>query len=696
MRFLSKLFIIISLLYAGSLTAQNVDEQLWRDLIEEWAELNDSETVPDELFEEFQNFIDNPINLNDTSSELLASLPFISDINRDIIKAYIAQNGQMVTTAELRLMNGFDSLQIKLMEIFCTATPIEENEFPSLKEILRHGHSNLLMGVKTQLPLSRAYVEEKYQASPFREYFRYRFHYSNHISLMLSGEKDAGESFRFATSEGNNRAAVGFDYYGYHLMVNDLGFVKSAIVGKYQLQFGQGATLWSGFAPWGGYDMPLRRYGQGIRAASAFCEYGYLRGAAATLSLIPKRLEATLFYSFVNRDATTSSADSSNSNEISFSSIYNSGYHRTENEIMKKWQLSEHLAGTHIQYRHSSLTIGTTAFGTFFSNEIQPTEYIYNSFAFKGKKLFNAGIDASWRYHRTLFFGEMATSIEQASYMPDDSPFPLAAVAGLQTDFNSDNALSVAYRYGSVTYHNYFANTIGQGSSPQNQSELIINFKTRLPMHMRLSASADLFRYPWMRYRIYAPSSGADFRIRLSKSLSSTTEVVIQYQHKTVDRNSDLETYAIEPTTRQRLSLHIDYNSNGWHLLSRVIFTHFDCLDHDSEHGFLMMQDVGRTFKVFDNNMTISTRAAIFDISSYDARIYTSESDLMYEFNSPMLMYRGMRGYLVVRYDLSKGLSLALKYSVSYYPEQETLGSGYDTTEGGIRNEFKAQLRLRF
>lgn len=696
---MKRILILTIVLYSqlpilNHLAAQTVDEHLWRGMIEEWAELNDSETVPDEIIEDLMAFLENPINLNDTSSDIITSLPFVTDLHWEIIKAYIAQNGQMVTMAELQFMNGFDSMQIKLLSLFATVKPIDDDALPSLKEILHDGHSNLRMGVKTLLPRSRAYEEKKYQGSPYREYFRYNFHYSNHISFQLSGEKDAGEPFRFAKAADENRIpSLGFDHYGYHLMINNLGIVKSAIVGKYQLQFGQGATLWSGFAPWGGYDMPLRRFGQGIRPASAFSEYGYLRGAAVTISLIPKRLEASIYYSYVNRSGT---ADTTNDGMTFFTSIYNSGYFRSDNEILKKWRLDEHLAGTHIQYKRSSLNIGATAFGTFFSNEIQPTKNIYNAFAFRGKQLFNVGLDASWRYRRTIFFGEVATSLEHASYIPDNSPLPLACVAGLQTNFNTDNTLSLAYRYGTPTYHNFFSNTIGQSSSAQNDAGIIMSLSLLLPYNVRLASSVDIFNNPWMRYRLYAPSSGADYRIRLTKSLTAYTQLVAQYQYKVADRNSDLQTYAVETTTRQRLSLYLDYNRDGWHLLSRVIYSYFECMDHDAEHSFLLSQDVGRTLSIFGNELTVTARAAIFDVSAYDARIYTSESDLMYEFSAPMLMYRGMRGYIVVRYDISHDISVALKYAVSYYPEQESLGSGYDTTTGSTRHEIKAQLRLRF
>ncbi|MCR5066083.1 MAG: hypothetical protein K6A67_10020 [Bacteroidales bacterium] len=687
------LYLFFQLPLFNYIDAQNVDEQLWRNMIEEWAELNDSESVPDEIVEELQGFIDNPINLNDTSSTLLLELPFITELHRDIIKAYIAQNGQMVTMAELNFMNGFDSIQVKLLSLFAKVEHVEDKRFPSIRQILSDGHSNLRIGMKSNFPRSRGYEEEKYMGSPLREYFRYQFHYQNRIVFQFSGDKDAGESFRFAPQTESFKAPyLGFDYYGYHLMVSDIGIVKSAIVGKYQLQFGQGATLWSGFAPWGGYDIPLRRYGQGIRPASAFCEYGFLRGAAATMCLIPKRLEATLFYSFVNRDCTMK--------DSIVTSIYNSGYHRSNTEMSKKWQLGEHLAGTHIQYRHSNLNIGTTFFGTFFSNEIHPTENIYNTFTFRGKQLFNAGIDATWRYRRTIFFGEIATSMEGISSSPEatktQSPFPLATVAGFQTYFNSNNILSVAFHYGSESYHNFFANTIGQSSSPQNETGIINNFQTQLPFGIRLSASADIFRFPGMRYRLYAPSVGADYRIRLSKNITQHTQIVVQYQLRNAELNSDLQTYAIENTNRQRFSFHLDYNRDGWRLQSRVVFSQFYCMDHNPEHGFLMLQDISRTTKLLGNDITITARAAIFDVTDYNARIYISESDMIYEFSAPMLVNKGIRCYFIMRYDLLRDISIAFKYSISYYPDEESLGSGYDTTVGNLRQELKAQLRLRF
>jgi hypothetical protein len=119
-------------------------------------------------------------------------------------------------------------------------------------------------------------------------------------------------------------------------------------------------------------------------------------------------------------------------------------------------------------------------------------------------------------------------------------------------------------------------------------------------------------------------------------------------------------------------------------------------MDHNPEHGFLMLQDISRTTKLLGNDITITACAAIFDVTDYNARIYISESDMIYEFSAPMLVNKGIRCYFIMRYDLLRDISIALKYAISYYPDEESLGSGYDTTVGNLRQELKAQLRLRF
>ncbi len=680
--------------------AQSVGDETWSELIEMWMEQNEAEEIPDEWVEQLQMLIEEPINLNDTSQCVLQECLLLSDFQQNVIRAYIAQNGPLASVSELYLMNGFDSLTIGRIRPFVTVKPLG-NRNVSLGEMLRGGHSNLRGGTKTVWPTSRGYKEDVYKGDPFRVYFRYRYHYGDRIAFQLSGDKDAGEPFLFTSGEGNNRSQKGFDYYGYYLMLNDFGRVRHVVLGKYQLQFGQGLTLWSGFAPWFSGTMPLRRYGAGIKPAGAFCEYGYLRGMATTVALPSgshqNDLELTLFYSNVDRDATVS-RDSDEFGDIQYQGFYQSGYHRTENEMAKKANLNEQLFGGHLAYRYDRLEVGGTAYGTWLANPIVPVNYIYNAFAFRGNRNFNAGVDATFRYRRMLFFGELslAENKEIRKMSALSGWLPLASVAGVQFQIDGNNMVSIAAHYGSPVYQNLHANAIGQESNAQNGSGVSLFFKSQIRHDLKISTVVDLFRFPWMRYRVYSPSTGSDCRLWISKTLENNAVFEMQYRYRAEQRNSDAGLYYVENTRRQQLRLSLVYQPSSWRLLSRVLFSWFDCDDHESQQGFLLFQEASYHTMIGDKNLTIGGQMSVFDVSDYDARIYNYESDLVYELSVPMLTGRGVRCGIVVRHDLTKSFSIALKYAMAVYPENKTLGSGYDRVEGPIRSEAKIQMRLRF
>lgn len=688
--------VAISLLVVPVLNAQNEVDNMLGDILEQWADQYEEESVPDDVVEQLNELIDSPINLNDTSNSVLSVLPFLTDYHRQAIRAYIAQYGEMVSLSELYMLNGFDSTTIKLLMPFVTVAPVDNESPLTFKDVINHGHSNLRFGAKTVRPLSRGYNEEKYAGGPYRSYFRYSFKFHDRISFQFSGDIDAGEAFRFvsAANSGGGVGQYGFDYYSYHLMFNRFGIVKRAIVGKYNLHFGQGVTLWSGSAPWMSGNTPFRRFGQGIAPASAFCEYGYLRGAAVTLDIVPKRLETTLFFSNVNRDATLSARDTSLTDELFFQSFYSSGYHRTSTELAKRGMLGETLFGAHMQYNGNNLQVGMTAVDTRLESEIVPAEYVYNAFAFNGKDIFNYGVDVTYRYRRMSFFLETAISSRRSRLQSD--LLPVAGVGGFHFHLNADNAFSAAFHYGSPTFQNLHSNVIGQSGSAQNEEGVMFFCRTRLPGFVEINAMADFFKFPSMRYRIYSPSIGADYRLRISKPIARNLMLLCQYRYRSSQRNSDAQLYAVEDIVRNQLQFSLDYDVASWRLVSKVVYSSFECSDHNALDGFLMSQDIVYRLATSRRPLSIGTRLALFDIEGYDARIYSYESDLMYEFSVPMFTGRGVRLYALCRWEPTSSFSVAAKYAVTFYPDKESIGSAYELIEGNCRHEFKVQMRLKF
>jgi hypothetical protein len=86
----------------------------------------------------------------------------------------------------------------------------------------------------------------------------------------------------------------------------------------------------------------------------------------------------------------------------------------------------------------------------------------------------------------------------------------------------------------------------------------------------------------------------------------------------------------------------------------------------------------------------------MFETDSYDSRIYEYEDDLPHAFSNPPLYGRGVRWYLILRYEIFSKVSLATKYSQTIKEGVTTIGSGLDEIEGNTQSLLSMQLDVRF
>ena len=666
----------------------------WLRHWEAWAEENEEETLPEELVEMLSSFHDNPFNINDTSSDRLLTLPVVSQFQWECLKAYIAQQGQLQSVAELSFVNGFDSITLRLLRPLCVALPVSAPHRPSLRQLLTQGKHNLVVGTRRQIEPSRGYTDSIYEGDPFRLYFRYNYQYGNLLQVQFSGDKDPGEAFRWDASH------KGFDHYSGYIALRDWGRLKNLTLGRYNLQFGQGLTLWSGFAPWTGMDASQLRRGTGVRGAGAMAEYGYLQGAAATIGLT-RRMSLTAFGSYNGLDATVSSEDS-----LAVQSIYNSGYHRTSLERSKRNQLQESLVGASLRYEKVGLSIGATGYTSHYSRPILPASNRYNYFYFNGTDKSAIGVDAAFRVSQIVFFGEMTACHNPVS---DSLPgLPLAGIVGAQFHFDAHSCLSLSYRYYGSAYHNMHNAPLSQSSSAPSEQGTRLALHTLLPGQVDLYVLADCFSHPLPRYGVYAPSWGGDLRVRLQRSWRNKASLSLQYRYKESASNASLSlmdsaachplalwqypVYVIEECLRQQLQIRFDYPLGPrWMLSSRLACTQSACEFHTRQLGWLVQQ--GITYEP-TSRWQLSGRYTYFSTDGYDSRLYAMESDLLYEYSSPALQGRGHRAYLILRWKPYRRLALSCKYGLTAYTDRTAVGSGYDITQGPYRQEVKLHLRL--
>jgi len=108
-----------------------------------------------------------------------------------------------------------------------------------------------------------------------------------------------------------------------------MGVLKSAALGDFQAQFGQGLVFWSGLAFGKSSDgVSIKRNAQGLRPYTSVDENRFLRGGGTTLKF--GKVEVTAFGSYKLLDANVSTAiDTLTEQEETVSSIFSGGFHRT-------------------------------------------------------------------------------------------------------------------------------------------------------------------------------------------------------------------------------------------------------------------------------------------------------------------------------------------------------------------------------
>src|SRR5690606_11173996 len=261
----------------------------------------------------------------------------------------------------------------------------------SLSEIARGLRYTGLQRVQRRLDLARGFrgddTTRAYAGSPERVYTRLRATYRRNVSLNVTLEKDPGESFTFD-------GQPGYDYASAHAAVLDLGRVDALVVGDFVAEYGQGLVLWraSGFGK--GPDAvhgPIRS-GRGLRPYGSVEENRFLRGAAASVAVVPG-LYASAFGSRRRLHAT------------------GDGYHRTATEIAGKDAVGETLFGGGVEYRldgrRVGATVGVVGYRARFDDPVAPGERPYERFAFSGSEAATGSVYADVRTRSFQAFGEV-------------------------------------------------------------------------------------------------------------------------------------------------------------------------------------------------------------------------------------------------------------------------------------------------
>jgi len=677
-KLLKTLLISLSITCYDAYSQEEEKGEKWMEYIEELAEESEEDTESvGKLFDDLSFLSENPINLNTAGETQLKQLPFLTDIQITEILDYLKKNGEIVSIYELKNIKYLDTETIELILPFVYVGEIDRDKPFTFKNMLKYGKNELILRYNRTLnekngykdipdSILQKYPNRKYAGEPFYTSLRYSYNFENRIQAALVAEKDAGEPF----------LNKGYDYYTAHLLIKDIGMLRSFVLGDYKVAFGQGLILSHDFTALRGSALTqIQRSNNGFRRHYSTNESDFFRGAAATVAL--GRFDFSAFYSNRHADATVSDGI--------ITSFKTDGLHRTPSEIEKKGNIAVSAFGGNIRYSGANFFLGLSALRYSFGGlTVDPAAAPYNLYYFRGTDNLNMSADYSWRHKNIVFFGETAFSGNGAAATLNaihwSAPYGIRAL--------------LLYRNYSERFHALYGNAFSQNSGLQNEEGLYLSLQCAPGNYWKFSGYADFFFCPWLKYGINTPFAGREYQLQSEysgiKKLSLALKLRYRRRYKNITSGSETLT---EPAEYGRIRLQTTFKpSRSFTLRSVAEINLYDDPVSETSSGWIVAQNV--TWKRAKAKLRADIYAAYFYTETYENRVYASEKNMLYVFSVPSFYGEGIRMSAVLRYNFTPSFYVAIKAAWSYYFDRDSIGSDLETIENNDRTDIDLLIRM--
>jgi hypothetical protein len=649
-----------------------------------------------DLYESLFQFYRQPLNLNKAEREDLQSLFVLSEAQINNLLDHREKNGKFLSIYELQAVPGFDLQAIYRLVPFVSVRDagLTGDNRNLWQRIMQEENRFLIVRYRQVLQQQKGYTKaepnangalpSRYLGDQGQLYVRFRASHSKDFSIGFTLEKDAGEAYAWDPS--TQRFVT--DFASFHLALFDRGKFKAIALGDYSMQIGQGLLLTGGFQVGKGSETTatIRRSTRGIIPYSSALESNFFRGAAATYDA--GNFEVTAFGSVFDRDGSiTANLDSASEAEDFINSIQQSGLHRTQTELNGKATTQELVYGGHVRFVSpaQNLTLGMTALNTHYQFPVSRRPSDYNQYEFSGDENFAFGADFTYLWQNFSFFGEAARSQSGGTGL----------ITGFVASLSQRIEMAFSFRNYDRDFHSFYGRAFGEGTRNINEQGFYWGLKYKPNRRWILAAYHDQFKFPWLRFRVDAPSVGNESLIRITHRPTKKVTLWAQYRFEAKPRNlSDNVSNFDQPVKTDRTNwwLNADWAaSKVFSLRSRILMSTFEA-GGEKSYGYAAFQDLDVNLGKF----RISGRMALFDTDNYDTRLYAYEKDVLYTFAIPALSDQETRQYLLLYYKPTKKFRFWLKYAVTTFRNRDTIGSGLEEINGNKRSDIRAQVMYKF
>ena len=678
--------IIVSFFIFGvsDLNAQenNVDSDR---IIENMLENIETEEQDNELIQDLYYFVDNPLNINEATNEELQRLYFLNSFQINNLHEYIEKRGNILSKYELQLIYGFDKDIIqRILPFISFNTDFQsyDRNF-SFEKLFDYSKNQLMLRTQRVMEKASGYKggssdgtdDPKYLGSPYKYYAQYKNRYSDFLRFGVTMEKDYGEEF----FKGCNQK--GFDYYSGYISLRNTGLFDALILGDYHVRFGQGLTVWSGFSfgktP---YVLDIMKSRTGFDEYSSANENQFFRGVAVSRTIGKAKVSA--FFSKKVIDANLVGEGE----ERSFTSFQNSGYHRKLSEIEDKDAVLEKVTGGDVTFNLNRLKIGISGIRYSYGAKRLHDTTANNIHDFRGRENMNLGVHYQFQFGKFYFFGEESAAAGES----------FAFLNGVRGNIAKGVSLSLLHRYYQPEYTAVYSGAFSENSSAQNEEGWYLGLKTELVSDLTARMYVDVYRFPWLRFSVDAPSCGYEYLVDLNYSIGDKGRLSARLKNGMKGKNFTHKTSFINPVydeNKQSYRLHLNYKISERFLLRNRISMSRYVQKKVNDRGWMVFQDLRYSLK--DSHLKFDFRYAVFNTDSYKTRIYAYEHDLLYAFSIPAYYSKGFRTYLTAHYN-RKNFDVWFKISRFLFADKEEIGSGTQIIDGNQKTDVKLQLMFKW
>jgi hypothetical protein len=296
-----------------------------------------------------------------------------------------------------------------------------------------------------------------------------------------------------------------------------------------------------------------------------------------------------------------------------------------------------------------------------------------------------------------LFFGEAAV----------DKNRQTAFVNGLLISLAPSMDVSVVHRQISRSYQSVYSNAFTENTKPTNEKGFFTGISLRPGAFVHIDAYADLFSFPWLKFRVDAPSKGKEYFVQFSFIPNKQVEISTRYRSESKDGNTpaNTTTSVVEYIIRRNWRIQSEMKVNA--LLTfrnRCELNWYQVEGQRPEQGFLTYMDflIKPPLKPWSANI----RLMYFETQGYNSRLYAFENDVLNNFSVPSFFDKGYRYYINLHIDLTSALKVLtgkiantecwFRCAQTLYSEKNVVGSGTEEISGNKKTDFKFQCLFSF